>query len=108
MKITKRKVLYTFYAVIAVILIVSQVQKYSHEKLDAEIAEISGGTAILYAVDENRDRILSDEETAAYAVDSSRLPGDAQVGDLVTVTYVGLQETSPMQFEAVISIEKKS
>lgn len=109
MKITKRKVLYTIYAVIAVILIVGQVQKYSHEKLDAVVAEISGGTAVLYAVEENGDRILSDEQTAAYAVDSSRLPGDAQVGDVVTVTYAasGMREGSSGEFDAVISIEKK-
>lgn len=109
MKIAKRKVLYAIYAVLAVLIIFNQVQKYSHEKLDAVVAEINGGTAVLYAVDENGDRILSDKETAAYAVDSSRLPGDAQVGDVVTITYAasGMREGSSGEFDAVISIEKK-
>lgn len=107
MKITKRKLLYTFYAVVAVILIVSQVQKYSHETMDAEIVQIESGTAVLYALDETGEYVQSESGPAAYSVDSSRLPGDAEVGDAVTVTYVGLQESDPIQFDAVISIEGK-
>ena len=109
MKITKRKVLYTIYAVIAVILIVGQVQKYRHKTMDAEIAQIENGTAVLYALDENGDYERSESGPTAYSVDSSQLPEDAQVGDVVTVTYAasGMREGSSGEFDAVISIEKK-
>ena len=49
MKITKRKVLYAIYAVLAVLIIINQVQKYRHKTMEAEIAQIENGTAVLYA-----------------------------------------------------------
>ena len=109
MKITKRKVLYTIYAVIAVILIVGQVQKYRHKTMDAEIAQIESGTAVLYALDESGDYVQTESGPTSYSVDSILLPGDAQVGDVVTVTYAasGMREGSSGEFDAVISIEKK-
>lgn len=110
MKITKRKVLYTVYAVLAVLIIINQVQKYRHKTMDAEIAQIDNGTAVLYALDETGDYVQTESGSTAYSVDSSQLPGDAQVGDVVTVTYVasGMREGNSDQFDAVISIEKKS
>ena len=52
MKITRRKVLYAIYAVLAVLIIFNQVQKYRHKTMDAEIAQIESGTSVLYALDE--------------------------------------------------------
>lgn len=109
MKITKRKVLYTVYAVLVVLIIINQVQKYGHKTMDAEIAQIENGTAVLYALDENGDYERSESGPTAYSVDSSQLPEDAQVGDVVTVIYVasGMREGNSNRFDAVISIEKK-
>ena len=109
MKITKRKVLYTVYAVLAVLIIINQVQKYGHKTMDAEIAQIENGTAVLFALEETGDYVQTEAGPTAYSVDSSQLPGDAQVGDIVTVTYVasGMREGSSGEFDAVIAIEKK-
>ncbi|MDO5548967.1 MAG: hypothetical protein Q4F79_10840 [Eubacteriales bacterium] len=98
---TKRKILYTIYAIVAIVLIVSQVKKYSHSKMIAQIVELDETSALVCAVEESGEAIESEQ----YVVNGGSLPEGAKTGDLVKITYVGIQETDPAQFDYLIAVE---